>query len=267
MPYELRIDEEPPVASTASLPAEAENPIWTPMPGSTPRDIVPGSSFADAPVLEPGSYKTTLMPGELQLYKVKADWGQRIQAQVTVPKLGAAASKALRSFRYVDTALISPTGEDVYAVFAKKMPGGSGKRGVLTKEGVVQTITTKEIRYMNRDGADNQDTGTSMPGEFYIAVSLTRKSDDKAFTIPMTLTVGLQGTAGTGKPAYVNGATPVAGDSVTPSPTPSDEPVARRPRRVVRSQATAAPRTTVARTMVFRSGWWRGSVMGACCSP
>ena len=58
-----------------------------------------------------------------------------------------------------------------------------------------------------------------MPGEFYVAVSLTRKSDDTSFTIPMTLTIGLQGTAGTGKPEYVNGATPVSGDSVTPSPT------------------------------------------------
>jgi Ca-activated chloride channel family protein len=55
-------------------------------------------------------------------------------------------------------------------------------------------------------------------------VSLTRKADDQAFTIPMTLTIGVQGAAGTGKPEYVDGATPVAGDSVTPSVTPTDEP-------------------------------------------
>jgi Ca-activated chloride channel homolog len=219
VPFELRIDEEPPVSSTANLPDEADDPTWTPMPGATPREIVPGSSFPDAPLLEPGSYKTTLMPGELQLYRVKADWGQRIQAQFTVPQLGAATSKALDGIRYLDTAVISPTGADVYAVFAKKVPGGSGKRGVLTKDGTIQALTTKEIRYLNRNGANNQDTGTSMPGEYYLAVSLTRKDDDKAFTIPVTLTVGLEGDAGTGKPEYVDGATPVAGTSVTPSPT------------------------------------------------
>ena len=224
VPFELRIDEEPPVSSTANLPDEAGDPTWTSMPGTTPREIVPGSSFPDAPLLEPGSYKTTLMPGELQLYRVKAEWGQRIQAQFTVPQLGAATSKALDGIRYLDTAVISPIGEDVYSVFAKKVPGGAGKRGVLTKDGTIQALTTKEIRYLNRNGANNQDTGTSMPGEYYLAVSLTRKDDDKAFTIPVTLTVGVQGEAGTGKPEYVDGATPVAGTSVTPSPTadPSD---------------------------------------------
>jgi Ca-activated chloride channel family protein len=220
IPYELRVDEEPPVASTTSLPpAAADGPTWVAMPGSTPRDIVPGSSFPDAPLLEPGSYKTTLMPGELQLYKVKADWGQRIQAQVTVPQLNGATAEAIDGIRYLDMAVISPLGEDVLAIFAKNMPSSSGRRGVLNRQGVVHAITTKEIRYLNRNGANNQDTGTSTPGEYYIAVSLTRKDNDKAFTIPTTLTVGLQGAAGTGKPEYVNGAIPVSGDSVTPTPT------------------------------------------------
>ncbi|MEV0290192.1 VWA domain-containing protein [Kribbella sp. NPDC050820] len=219
VPFELRVDEEPPVTSTTNLPDEAGDPVWTQMPGSTPREIIPGSSFPDAPLLEAGSYKTTIMPGELQLYRVKADWGQRIQAQFTVPKLGAATSKALGGIRYLDTALISPIGEDVYSVFAKNVPGGAGKRGVLSKEGVVQALTTKEIRYLNRNGANNQDTGTSMPGEYYVAVSLTRKDNGRAFTVPLTLTVGVVGTPGTGKPEYVDGATPVAGTSVTPTPT------------------------------------------------
>jgi len=48
---------------------------------------------------------------------------------------------------------------------------------------------------------------------------VTRKDDDKPFAIPMTLTVALEGTAGTGKPTYVDGATPVSGDSITPTPT------------------------------------------------
>jgi Ca-activated chloride channel family protein len=220
VPYELRIDEEPPVESTTTLPAAAGDPTWVPMPGTTPREIVPGSSFPDAPMLEPGSYKTTLMPGELQLYKVKADWGQRIQAQVTVPQLAGATAEAIDGIRYLDTALISPIGEDVFAVFAKKTPG-TGKRAVLTKRGVTQGITTKEIRYLNRNGANNQDTGTSTAGEYYFAVSLTRKDNDQAFTVPMTVTVDLLGTAGAGKPQYVDGAAPVAGDSVTPTATPS----------------------------------------------
>jgi Ca-activated chloride channel homolog len=223
IPYELRIDEEPPVASTTNLPAEAGDPQWVSMPGTTPREITPGSSFADAPLLAAGSYKTTLMPGELQLYRVKADWGQRIQAQVTVPQMVGALAEATRSIHYLDLVLVSPIGEDVYSVFAKKAPG-SGKRAVLTKTGLVQGITTKEIRYLNRNGANNQDKGTATPGEYYIAVSLNRKDNDKAFAVPMTLTVGTQGEAGTGKPEYVDGATPVTGETATPTPTPSSTP-------------------------------------------
>jgi Ca-activated chloride channel family protein len=221
-PYELRVDEEPAVESMAGLPDEAGDPTWASMQGTTPRDIVPGSSFADAPLVEAGgSYKTTLMPGEVQLYKVKADWGQRIQGQVTVPQLDAATTKEVGFTHYLDLDVISPIGEDVYAVFAKKVPGGAGKRGVLQGTGTVKGITTKEIRYLNRNGPNNQDTGTSLPGEYYIAVSMSRYPDDKPFTIPVTLTVGLVGTAGAGKPAYVDGETPVSGESVTPTPTPT----------------------------------------------
>ncbi|TCC42494.1 vWA domain-containing protein [Kribbella speibonae] len=219
VPYELRIDEEPPVDSITHLPAAAADPVWTQMSASTPREIVPGSSFPDAPLLQPGTYKTTLMPGELQLYRVKADWGQRIQAQVTVPEMAGAAAAAIDGIRYLDSALISPTGEDVFAIFAKNVPGGSYTKAVLTKRGLVKGLTTKEIRYLNRNGANNQDTGTSTPGEYYLAVSLTRKTNDKAFTIPLNLTVGVVGTAGAGKPEYVDGATPVSGESVTPTPT------------------------------------------------
>ncbi len=224
VPYQVRVDEEPPTGSTTSLPAKADNPIWTSMmTGAAPKDIVPGSSFPDAPLLEAGSYKTTLMPGELQLYRVKADWGQRIQAQVTVPQLSGVAADAV-GIRYLDVSLISPIGEPVYAVFAKGQPGGSGRTGVVTRRGVTQATTMKEVRYLNRDGANDQDTGTSTAGDYYVAVSLTKKAAEQAFVIPVTVTVGLQGTAGTGKPEYVDGATPVSGESVTPTTTPTDEP-------------------------------------------
>ncbi|HZX04908.1 vWA domain-containing protein [Kribbella sp.] len=229
VPYELRIDEEPPVDSTTSLPAAADDPVWVTMKGSTPREIVPGSSFPDAPLLQPGTYKTTLMPGELQLYKVKLDWGQRLQVQATVPEMAGATAEALDGIRYLDTAVISPIGEDVYAVFAKNVPGGGYKRGVLTKRGLVKAVTTKEVRYLNRNGANNQDTGTSAPGEYYVAVSLTRKTNDKAFTIPLNLTVAPVGAAGTGKPEYVNDATPVSGESATPTPSATPSTTASEP--------------------------------------
>jgi Ca-activated chloride channel family protein len=89
---------------------------------------------------------------------------------------------------------------------------------------VVKGVTTKEIRYLNRNGANNQDTGTSLPGEYYVLVSLSEKEEQPLpFALPMTLTVGAVGTAGTGKPEYVNGAAPVSGASVTPSTTPTEE--------------------------------------------
>ncbi|HET6740644.1 MAG TPA: VWA domain-containing protein [Kribbella sp.] len=229
LPYELRIDEEPPVASTANLPTEATDPTWTPMAGSAPRGIVPGSSFADAPYVTAGSHKTTLMPGEVQLYKVKADWGQRLQAQVTMPKLGAAASKAFGTLRYLDMGLISPTGEDALAIFAKNVPTGAGRRGVLTPRGGVKGAATEEIRYLNRKGPNPKDRGTSTAGDYYIAVSLSRHDDDRAFAVPMTLTIGLVGAAGTGKPEYVDGATPIDGATAAPTSTPATDSPSANP--------------------------------------
>ncbi|WP_020574131.1 vWA domain-containing protein [Actinopolymorpha alba] len=216
--FELRVNEEPPVRTTSGLPGEADNPVWTPMSEATPQQIVPGSSFADAPRIASGSYKTTLMPGEIQIYKVKIDWGQRLQAQVSIPQLSAATARASGMTRYVDTYLISPTGDEVYAVFAKKAPGLGGQRGVLTKRGMHTGVTTKEVRYLNREGPNGQDKGSSTPGDYYVVVVLAKRAADPAFTVPMTLTVGLEGTAGTGRPEYVKDARPVSGSEVTPAP-------------------------------------------------
>jgi Ca-activated chloride channel family protein len=220
--FELVVHEEPPVGDTAALPEKAGDPGWKAMNATTPKQVVPGSSFADAPLVQPGTYKTTLMPGEIQLYKVKLDWGQRLQAQTSVPKLSAATVKVWDHLRYMDTYVISPTRGEAYSVFAKGAPGGGGKRDVLDKNGSVHGITMKEIRYDNRNGANNQDHATSIPGEYYLAITLEKdRPDEPAFAIPMNLTIGVYGESGKGAPAYEG--EPAGGD---PTTTPSDDPSA-----------------------------------------
>jgi len=66
-PVEIRVTEELPVTDTSSLPPSTTDGAWKP-PQDAGRAAVElgGSSFADAPVVEPGRYRGDIVPGEVQ---------------------------------------------------------------------------------------------------------------------------------------------------------------------------------------------------------
>jgi Ca-activated chloride channel family protein len=49
--------------------------------GAQDEPVVGGGSFADAPLLEPGSYRDTILPGERLYYGVKLEPGQRLRVR------------------------------------------------------------------------------------------------------------------------------------------------------------------------------------------
>lgn len=79
---EIRIMEEPPAADADSLPDGVSsvpkgNSAQLASPASgTPVNVVGGASFNDALEIEPGTYVTDVVPGELVLFKTRIDWGQ-----------------------------------------------------------------------------------------------------------------------------------------------------------------------------------------------
>lgn len=84
-PLEVRVIEEPPVDDVESLPPPTTPRSWAPPPKSRPTRTVGGASFMDAPVLTPGTYRDTIVPGEVLTYQVEVAWRQRLTAEVHYP--------------------------------------------------------------------------------------------------------------------------------------------------------------------------------------
>lgn len=224
--FQLRVDEEPPVATRVGLPAEADEPHWKSMAPRNPKPVQPGSSFADAPTITSGSYRLDVMPGEIQTFKVKADWGQRIQVLGQIAKLAKADEWVARGARFYRVEVLSPYGGPARSVFGKAAPAGN--QGVVSRDGSDAAAMTKEVRWANRDGANDSARNTSLAGEFYVTVQLDREAEDEpAFALPMTLTVGVVGTPN-GAPQYAQDAPP-PGETPTPEATPSETPSTQPP--------------------------------------
>ncbi|RLV51352.1 hypothetical protein D9V41_17295, partial [Aeromicrobium phragmitis] len=80
-PVELAVYEEPPLAEAPTTdPPQA--PAWTALePGDATRDVVPGTSNANAPIVDEGTYALDINPGETQVLGIPLDWGESLQAQ------------------------------------------------------------------------------------------------------------------------------------------------------------------------------------------
>ena len=86
MPVELRVREIPPLAGTGSTEPQVgfEGPR---VPASeTPVELTPGSSMSTAPLLTTGqSITASILPDEVQTYRIPAGWGQAVRATLEQP--------------------------------------------------------------------------------------------------------------------------------------------------------------------------------------
>lgn len=220
-PVQLVVSEEPPVDRVESLPAPAEAPgatdPWREGPGV--EGPTPGASFNDAPLLDAGSHRQSLVPGEVQFFRVPVDWGQRLQAQIRMVRPGAALADAIGLVRPVDVLVYGPSYDRV----------ATGGRTIVNTSGPTsRAVSTPEVRYRNRE-ALTIARGASEAGDYYVGVSLSGDSsgrEGEAFLVPYTLTVRTVGEP-SGAPSYLAEGVPAPGSAPaspvsSASPTPAD---------------------------------------------
>ena len=212
-PFELLVVEEPALASDRNLPP-VEKPTWAPMSSTTPVPApVPGLSLSDAPLVEPGSYRSSILTGETQVFAVDLAWGQRLQVQTVVAPRKGALAKELGGGDKLSVRLMGPTRGQYILFRATDQP--RDVELIEDRTTSVQSAATPEVRYLNRTDYDTRPG--DLPGKSYIVLSMNRYAHDTAFLIPYTLKVSVLGTAGEGAPEYV-------GVSPSPTPTTSDSP-------------------------------------------
>lgn len=245
---ELVITEEPPVESVSGLP-KAEKSLSTDHESrwkgaSKATKVVGGTGFSDAPELKPGAYADTIVPGERLLYKVPADFGQRVIADVRIPKVNPATAKAMPKQRgdRRGLALLGQLYGPGYGTLTKK-DNDLGVQTLAQGEAAASfRLQTPQIRYLNR--TDDDTYRASAAGYYYVEID-AQEDAGQTYTVPLQLRIAVQGSAGSGAPEDAGSHRLQPGNasessapepSAQPSTAPSAEPSTEQP-----SASSAAP--------------------------
>lgn len=215
-PLEIRIIEEPPVVDPDSY-ARSEDSEQPRIDLSHPADGPEGgNSFGEAEPIEPGALAGTLVPGETQIFKIAAGWGQTVSAAVDFPPANAALAEALgdRS-RYTALWLYSPARGLVNST------SYSRSQGTFSAHYTSSALNGQSypIAWANRTSYVGAQAASSVAGDHYVVVSLVGVEDEQSTTeVPFVLGVAVTGKV-RGAPSYVDGAAAI-GDRPAP---PADE--------------------------------------------
>jgi Ca-activated chloride channel family protein len=213
-PLELRVYEEPAVENVEALPEPGTTDDWVAPPsGNQGAETTGGSSFEDAPLLEPGVYRDTIVPGEVLTYRVQGDWGQRISALARFAPMNQKLADAVgNGDELARITLFSPVRR---TAASSSTTGGPPGQSFLHPNGLDVGITTRAIAYRNR-GTASDFGGATIEGPYTVSVYLEEDPDGDDYLVPFTLSLGVDGQP-TGAPEYAE--EPVATESPTPSPT------------------------------------------------
>lgn len=224
LPVLLKIVEESPLA----LPAELDQPLLSsygaPATGEERGAATGGTTFASAPELEPGTWQVEVAEGEQRFFRVPVAWGQQLAALATAEPWGGVEGRF--DDPDVELRLYSPLLDEVE--LGDTSPTGSWSED----EPLELTEGVAPVAYAQRYGSE---AGASLPGDFYVAVAVGDPSaGEEPVTVPLALTVGVDGAATEGPafehdPAFLvaedtwaetpSGALPTAGDDAADDPS------------------------------------------------
>lgn len=210
-PLELRVVEEPSVTDADSLPAPASSVTWKDPASGTESETVGGASFDDAPLLGPGTYTDTIVPGEALTYQVDAEWGQQVVATVEYPKTSGRLAEAIGNQGQIGTvAIVNPA--RARAGLGATASGAPPNQSLVGDEGQTLGNSTAPIAYLNRE-VGGAKGAAALAGRYTVVVGLEDDPDGEDYLIPVTVRIGLVGEPN-GEPQYAE----EAGDPDAPQP-------------------------------------------------
>ena len=204
VPAEIVVVEEPPVEDKDGLPPPADSrPRWSEPEPSQPHPVTAGASFSDAPEVGPGTHRSSLFPGEVQFFRVRLEWGQRLQVAARAPRPTAKLAALTDNPQVLDVATISPTRGKAVA----NLSDVAGKNQTFVRDDAAASAraTTVEVRYANRDADQATQRSVALPGDYFVAVALGEDRDGQTYLLPVDVVIDVEGAAGTGAPRYVDG--------------------------------------------------------------
>lgn len=226
-PYEIVVAEEPAITNAESLPEDTTNDDWQAMEPVDPEELTAGTSFNDAPKIEPGkTYSGEILTGETMFVRVPVDFGQALQAQVDLPTPGPALTEAVGGPGLPPLVSLVQYSAHRGEVTENYIKNAESNVRYLDHNGRTRAqAATPEVRWRNREGV-NAPEFANTAGDYYVALALSRDAEDESYLVPFTLTVDTIGEAGAGAPDYVAAVEPdsAADTGTTSEPADGSEP-------------------------------------------
>ena len=203
-PIELAVYEEPPITSELNPATAGDEPAWVAPTVGTPAEAVPGTSIANAPEVEPGTYRLDISAGETQVLAIPVDWGEQVRAQVDAT-LNDEVRDAAAIGSGLDVTIINPLRRDVtISQFGQApkdwttMPLANVRENVPFRTGAMSW----PLHPANRAQHHPSRQGASLAGMHYVLVNLKVRGDDA--NLPYTLTLERENVLGDVAPTYAD---------------------------------------------------------------
>lgn len=226
LPLTVKVVEESPLvdgnaaAETLPEPPDDQPSFTAPAAGDDHGEVEGGQSFDDAPLLESGTWSSSITEGEQRIYRVHLEWGQTLAARLNVD---AFSESDLEPFGYsaprIGLTSYNPMRRDLASSFDEVTTSDN-----IGDDAVRLNYGQGPVRYLNRYA----DTNAYLPGDYYVAVVVPAAEDREPETIPFKLAVEAQGEV-KGVPDYAEDEPFLVGNgerstvaSGNPAPTPED---------------------------------------------
>lgn len=186
-PIELTYMAEPglkPGAAEPQAPASWSSKVPSPGHG-TARKVRGGTGFNDAVAVDEGAWRDDLRPGDSRFYKVPVAWGEQLFLRAQLAN--------------------STSDSSFFSVYGLRLALYNTARGLVADEATGYTgapagldLGTAPAAYANRFTGDSDgESAMRFQGWYYVQVTLDPKVPS---AVPLTLNVGLKGTAQPGPP-------------------------------------------------------------------
>lgn len=200
-PLEVLVSSEPAVTTIDGLPAAATDDdfdVQGDAPAAETFPVIGSPSFSGAPTLKPGTYTDTILGGEALFYRVDVDWGQQLVCDATIGANPDASfpnvvNMAVQTYGFQRGNIAQVGGDNKDSAFY------AGDKSLELHAAALP------VRYLNRTAASENQLASARAGGYYCAVFANAHPAqiDGFGETPVTLTVSVVGTAGEGKPPYL----------------------------------------------------------------
>lgn len=171
-----------------------QEPLAIPTDGA---QIQPTFSFASAVPDADGPMRGTIIPGEVQFFRVPAQYGQQVRAALSLGEFETPEGMGLT----LQATLFSPLRDGVYTVVPPTTDAdASGFSESATPGMTMQLNQASPIQYRNRESGGTEARTSFLAGDYFLQLAVVPSSytGEQLFEIPYVIDLDAVGEAGEG---------------------------------------------------------------------